>query len=166
MLLGKHLGLRGSVRKLLEAHDVRAEEVAQRVAALQDAAVARGWIAAGGGLPVLPRHRPGRAAWCSSTRTARSSPSLPFAPPAEARPYACAADWVSPRRLADHDAVALLVTTARPGVRERATELQRDRQLRSTPSPCRPWPSRPPRRPPSGCTGGCARCGASPTRPR
>jgi 5-methyltetrahydrofolate--homocysteine methyltransferase len=126
MLLGKHLGLRGIVRKLLEVHDVRAEEVAGRVAALQDAAVARGWIrpaavyqffrAIGRGEDVVLLDSHGQ-----------ELAALPYARQ-QRPPHACAADWVSPH-LADHDAVALLVTTAGLGVRERAADLQRDRRF-------------------------------------
>jgi len=126
MLLGKHLGLRGVVRKLLEVHDVRAEEVAKRVEALLDAAVARGWLrpaavyqffrAVGRGERVLLFDSLGQ-----------ELASLPFARQ-QRPPHACAADWVSPD-LADRDAVALLVTTAGHGVRERAAELQLDRHF-------------------------------------
>lgn len=126
MLLGKHMGLRGVVRNLLEVHDVRAEEVARRVEALQDAAVTRAWMrpaavyqffrAVGRGDRVLLFDSAGQ-----------ELASLPFARQ-HRPPHACAADWVSPD-LADHDAVALFVTTAGHGVHERAEELQRQRHF-------------------------------------
>lgn len=121
MLLGKHLGVRGVAKRLLEAHDVRAEEVARRVEALQDAAAARQWLqpaavfqfyrAIGRGDDVVLLDSEGR-----------EIAALPYARQARP-PHTCAADWVSPDPSA-RDAVALLVTTAGEGVQERAGDLR------------------------------------------
>ncbi|HPC82019.1 MAG TPA: methionine synthase [Thermoanaerobaculaceae bacterium] len=121
MLLGKHLGVRGAVKRLLEAHDVRVEEVARRVEALQDAAATRKWLqpaavyqfyrAIGRGDEVVVLDAAGR-----------ELAALPFARQTRP-PHACAADWVSPDPDA-RDAVALFVTTTGTGVRERADELR------------------------------------------
>ena len=118
MLLGKHLGLRGSVRKLL-SRDVRAEELAARVEALQDAAVGARVARPAGGVPLLPRRRPGRQ---RRLLDATSRAGVSAVPAADAPPHACAADWVA--ATARGDSVALLVTTAGAGVRERAAGLR------------------------------------------
>lgn len=121
MLLGAHLGVRGAVRRLLEAHDVRAEEVARRVEALQDAAVARQWLQPAAVYQFF--HAVGRGDEVLVLDSAGGEiAALPFARQA-GPPHACAADWVSPDP-ADRDAVALFVTTAGAGVRERAEELR------------------------------------------
>jgi len=121
MLLGKHLGVRGSVRRLLEAGDERVTDLARRVEALQDAAATHGWLAPaavysyfracgrgddvvvldpdGGELALLPFMRQTR------------------------EPRACAADWVSRERDA-FDTVAMFVVTAGAGVAGRAAELR------------------------------------------
>ncbi|MBP1619415.1 MAG: methionine synthase, partial [Acidobacteria bacterium] len=121
MLLGKHLGVRGSVRRLLEAGDVKVRDLARRIEALQDAAVTRGLLKPAG------IYRFFRA--CGRDErvllldpAAREVAALPFARQARP-PHACAADWV------DHDpsagdAVALFVVTAGAGVRERAAALR------------------------------------------
>ena len=121
MLLGKHLGVRGVVKRLLEAHDVRAEEVARRVEALQDAAAARQWLQPSAVFQFY------RAIGCGDNvvvldPAGREIAVLPFARQAR-EPHACAADWVSPDPAA-RDTVALFVTTAGSGVEERAAELR------------------------------------------
>ncbi len=126
MLFGKHLGVRGSVRRLLEAGDERAVELRRRVEALQDAAATRGWLAPAG------VYRFFRA--CSRGETVavldpagRELAALPFMRQAR-EPRACAADWVShdPAAL---DAVAIFVVTAGTGVRARAAELRAEGKL-------------------------------------
>lgn len=121
MLFGKHLGVRGSVRRLLETGDERAVELRRRVEALEDAAATRGWLAPAG------VYRFFRA--CSRGDTVavldaagRELAALPFMRQAR-EPRACAADWVA-RDPAALDAVAILVVTAGTGVRARAAELR------------------------------------------
>ncbi|HQT93248.1 MAG TPA: methionine synthase [Thermoanaerobaculaceae bacterium] len=126
MLFGKHLGVRGSVRRLLEAGDERAVELRRRVEALEDAAATRGWLAPAG------VYRFFRA--CSRGDTVavldpagRELAALPFMRQAR-EPRGCAADWVS-RDPAAHDAVAIFVVTAGTGVRARAAELRAQGKL-------------------------------------
>ena len=121
MLFGKHLGVRGSVRRLLETGDERAVELRRRVEALEDAAATRGWLAPAG------VYRFFRA--CSRGDTVavldaagRELAALPFMRQAR-EPRACAADWVA-RDPAALDAVAIFVVTAGTGVRARAAELR------------------------------------------
>jgi 5-methyltetrahydrofolate--homocysteine methyltransferase len=126
MLFGKHLGVRGSVRRLLDAGDARVTELKHRVEALQDAAAARGWLAPAGIYSFF------RA--CSRGDTVavldpggRELAALPFMRQTR-EPHACAADWVS-RDPAAFDAVAIFVVTAGTGVRARAAELRAEGKL-------------------------------------
>jgi 5-methyltetrahydrofolate--homocysteine methyltransferase len=121
MLFGKHLGVRGSVRRLLEAGDERVAELKRRVEALQDAAVARRWL----GLAAVYRFF--RAYGRGDTvvivdHDEHELAALPFMRQARP-PHACAADWVHPDPAAA-DTVAVFVVTAGVGVRARAIDLR------------------------------------------
>ena len=126
MLLGKHLGLRGSVARLLAQGDLRARELQRRVDALIDAAVTRGWLqpagvyqffrAAGQGDSVLVFDPAGNLL-----------ASLPFRRQ-ERPPFACAADWVRPDP-EEGDSVALFVVTSGVGVRQQAEALRLEGRL-------------------------------------
>ncbi|HVN76625.1 MAG TPA: methionine synthase [Thermoanaerobaculaceae bacterium] len=126
MLLGKHLGVRGSVRRLLEGGDERAAELLRRVEALQDAGAARGWLApaavygyfraCGRGDDVVVMDPDGG-----------ELAALPFMRQRR-EPRACAADWVCPDPHA-FDTVALFVVTAGVGVRGRAADLRAEGKL-------------------------------------
>jgi 5-methyltetrahydrofolate--homocysteine methyltransferase len=126
MLFGKHLGVRGSVRKLLEAGDERVGELKRRVEALQDGAATRGWLAPAAVYSFF------RA--CSRGDTVavldpegRELALLPYRRQTRP-PNACAADWVSPDPAA-LDAVAVFVVTAGTAVRPRAADLRAAGQL-------------------------------------
>jgi 5-methyltetrahydrofolate--homocysteine methyltransferase len=126
MLLGKHLGVRGSVKRLLEAGDVKVRDLARRVEALQDAAVTRGLLRPAGVYRFFRACGRGERVVLLDP-VARELAALPFARQARP-PQACAADWV------DHDpsagdAVALFVVTAGAGVRERAAALREAGEL-------------------------------------
>ena len=126
MLYGKHLGLRGSVRRLLEAGDVRARDLAKRVEALQDAAASRRWLAPAGVYRFFRAAGAGDAVIVLDAE-ARELARLPFARQKRA-PNACAADWVAPDPAAG-DGVAMFVVTAGTGVRERAAALREEGRL-------------------------------------
>ncbi len=126
MLLGKHLGVRGSVRRLLETGDERVADLQRRVEALQDAAATRGWLAPAG------VYRFFRA--CSRGDTVavldpdgRELAALPFMRQTR-EPHACAADWVSDDPGA-FDAIAIFVVTAGTAVRARADDLRAEGRL-------------------------------------
>ena len=126
MLLGKHLGVRGSVRRLLEEGDVKARDLLARVEALEDAAAARGWLA-----PAAV-YRFFRA--CSRDDRVvvlddhgAEAAALPF-PRQKHAPFRSAADWVHPDPAAG-DAVALFLVTAGVGVREQAARLRDEGRL-------------------------------------
>ena len=126
MLFGKHLGVRGSVRRLIEAGDERVAEIKSRVEALQDAAAARGWLAPAAVYAFF------RACGRGDTVVlmdpdGRELAALPFMRQRR-EPRACAADWV--RAEADtFDTVALFVVTAGVGVRDRAADLRAEGKL-------------------------------------
>jgi 5-methyltetrahydrofolate--homocysteine methyltransferase len=126
MLYGKHLGVRGSVQRLLAAGDIRTAELTRRVETLQDHAAAQGWLApaavygffrATGWKNTVVLHEP------SGSECAQ----LPFARQ-RAAPNLCAADWVH-TELAAGDAVALFVVSAGGDVAARATALRQEGRL-------------------------------------
>ena len=126
MLLGKHLGVRGSVRRLLAEGDQRAGELAARVEALKDAAVARGWLRAAGVFRFLRARSRGDAVVLLDP-AGREAATLPFRRQTRA-PHACASDWVAADAAAN-DSVALFVVTAGAGVRERAQAMRDSNRL-------------------------------------
>jgi 5-methyltetrahydrofolate--homocysteine methyltransferase len=126
MLLGKHLGVRGSVRRLLEAGDERAVELRRRVEALQDAAATRGWLAPAAVYGFFRAHSRGDAVAVLDP-DGRELAALPFMRQTRP-PHACAADWVAADPGAG-DAVALFLVTAGAGVRERAEALRTEGRL-------------------------------------
>ena len=126
MLFGKHLGVRGSVRRLIEAGDQRVAELKSRVEALQDAAATRGWLA--------PAAVYGFFRACGRGDTVvvmdpygRELAALPFMRQ-QREPRACAADWIRAETDA-FDTVALFVVTAGVGVRGRAADLRAEGKL-------------------------------------
>jgi 5-methyltetrahydrofolate--homocysteine methyltransferase len=126
MLYGKHLGLRGSVRRLLEQGDVRAHDLVARVEAIKDAAVTREWLKPAGIYQFFRAIGRGEEVVLLDADGGELA-ALPFIRQARP-PHACAADWVAPEP-ASGDAVALFVVTAGAGVRERALELRNVRRL-------------------------------------
>ncbi len=118
-LLGRHLGLRGPVRRLLERGDARAAELAARVETLSDEAAARGWLAPAGIFRFLRAWSEGEAAVLADAdgrELARLA--LPARP---SRPSA--AGWIHPDPSAG-DSVALLVVTAGAAYRDAARRLR------------------------------------------
>jgi 5-methyltetrahydrofolate--homocysteine methyltransferase len=126
MLLGKHLGVRGSVRRLLEAGDLRATELRKRVDALQDAAAARGWLAPTGVYRFFRAHSRDDQVIVVDLAGRRLA-TLPY-PRQKRPPHASAADWVRPEPDAG-DHVAIFLVTAGEGVRERAESLREEGRL-------------------------------------
>jgi 5-methyltetrahydrofolate--homocysteine methyltransferase len=117
MLFGKHLGLRGSFAKLKEANDPRLAELEEVIASIRRS----GWIHA-------------RATWSffdasSDANSVRLSDAgaekavLHF-PRQVAGERLCLADFVRPASAGGNDSVALLITTAGEGIRDRAEELK------------------------------------------
>ncbi len=126
MLFGKHLGVRGSVRRLLEAGDERTVELRRRVETLQDAAATRGWLAPAGVYQFFRACSRGEIVAVLDP-AGRELAALPFMRRTR-EPRVCAADWVA-RDPAALDAVAIFVVTAGTGVRARAAELRAEGKL-------------------------------------
>jgi 5-methyltetrahydrofolate--homocysteine methyltransferase len=126
MLLGKHLGLPGSLRRLLAAGDVRASELAERVERLKDAAASRGWLAPAAIYSFFRAHSRGEHVVIVSPEGAVLA-ELPFLRQ-DHRPHLSATDWVRPSA-DDGDSVGIFVVTAGKGVRERAADLATGGQL-------------------------------------
>jgi 5-methyltetrahydrofolate--homocysteine methyltransferase len=126
VLLGKHLGVRGSVKRLLEAGDVKVRDLARRVEALQDAAVTRGLLRPAGVYRFFRACGRGDRVVLLDP-SAREVAALPFARQ-QRPPHACAADWVSGDPSVG-DTVALFLVTAGAGVRERAEALREAGEL-------------------------------------
>ncbi len=109
MLLGKHLGVRGSLARLLAAADVRATELAERVERLADAAVSRGWLEPAAVFRFFRAHsRDDRVVLLDPGGSPLAE--LPF-PRQQHPPHRSAADWVAADPEAG-DTVALFVATA------------------------------------------------------
>jgi 5-methyltetrahydrofolate--homocysteine methyltransferase len=126
MLFGKHLGVRGSVRRLLEAGDEKVAELKRRVEALEDAAVTRQWLKLAGVYRFFRACGRGDSVVILDP-DGRELASLPFMRQAKP-PHACAADWVHPDPAAG-DTVAIFVVTAGIGVRAHALDLRAQGKL-------------------------------------
>jgi 5-methyltetrahydrofolate--homocysteine methyltransferase len=126
MLFGKHLGVRGSVRRLLEAGDEKVAELKRRVEALQDAAVTRKWLKLAGVYRFFRAYGRGDTVVILDAN-GKELAALPFMRQGRA-PHACAADWVHPAPEAK-DTVAIFVVTAGIGVRARAIDLRAEGKL-------------------------------------
>jgi 5-methyltetrahydrofolate--homocysteine methyltransferase len=126
MLFGKHLGVRGSVRRLLEAGDEKVAELKRRVEALQDAAVTRQWLQLAGVYRFFRAYGRGDTVVILDP-DGRELAALPFMRQAKP-PHACAADWVHPEPEAG-DTVAIFVVTAGIGVRAHAIDLRAQGKL-------------------------------------
>ena len=126
MLLGKHLGLHGSVKKLLERGDVRATELADRVATLTDRAVSQRWLAPAAVFRFFH-------AWSADDRAVladaegRELARLHF-PRKPRPPHRSAADWIHPDPAAG-DIVVLFVVTAGSAYRSAAEQLRQEGRL-------------------------------------
>ena len=112
MLYGKHLGLRGSFPKLLDAGDAKALELKQLIGELEDEALGNGWMTPKGVFSFFRAHSDGNYV------VLRDS-GLRFDFPRQADgDMLCLADWVAP---AEHeDYLASFVVTCGSGVREAA----------------------------------------------
>jgi 5-methyltetrahydrofolate--homocysteine methyltransferase len=121
MLYGKHLGVRGSVRRLLETGDSRLEELQMRIAALQEEALELGWISPAGIFGFFRAHGDDDEVVLLSP-TGEAMARLPY-PRQRRGPRRSAADWVHPDPEAG-DACALMVVTAGGRAAEAAADLR------------------------------------------
>jgi 5-methyltetrahydrofolate--homocysteine methyltransferase len=117
MLYAKHLGLRGSVRKLKEAGDPRLKELEQVIDRVQKT----GWIRARAMYRFMEAYSEGNAVHLSCG--GREVAVFRF-PRQAAGERLSLADFVHPKDGQGRDSIALLLTTAGEGVRVRAEELK------------------------------------------
>ena len=118
MVYGKHLGLKGAVRQLDEQGDAKLRKLQAVIAELQDEARA-GALAARAVWRFLPAAAAGDRVTLTDPESGRPAAAWDF--PRQAREGGlCLADYVLP---GDH--LALFVTTAGAGVRERVEEWKR-----------------------------------------
>jgi 5-methyltetrahydrofolate--homocysteine methyltransferase len=119
MLYGKHLGLRGGFAKLKEAGDRRALELGRIV----DEAKGSGWIRARAVYRFFGAESEGDDLHLLSAGRRVATFRLPRQ---RAGDRECIADYARPAAAGGGDSVALFVTTAGEGVRERAESLKRE----------------------------------------
>jgi 5-methyltetrahydrofolate--homocysteine methyltransferase len=120
MLLGKHLGLRGDVEKLLAKGDRKALRLKEEVDAFLSEAQEKGWIRPRGMYRFFPAQGDGNDILIYDPREpARVLERFSF-PRQKKEPYLCLADFLRPVGSGEMDAVGFLVVTAGAGIRERA----------------------------------------------
>jgi len=125
-LLGRHLGLRGPVHRLLESGDARTTELAARMEALTDEAVVREWFRPAGVYRFVRAFSEGETAVLLDG-SGRELGRLRL--PRKARPpHRSAAHWIHPDPEAG-DAVALLAVTVGKAYREAAEALRVEGRL-------------------------------------
>jgi 5-methyltetrahydrofolate--homocysteine methyltransferase len=126
MLLGKHLGLKGSVARLLEQKDAKAGKIAALVEELKDAAVARQWLRPSAVFGFFRAYGKDESVVILDPRGSPIA-ELPF-PRMKRAPCRSAAHWVHPDAEAN-DSVALFCVTAGAQAQEKAMELRAEGSL-------------------------------------
>ncbi|HEU5192102.1 MAG TPA: methionine synthase [Methylomirabilota bacterium] len=114
MLLGKHLGLKGAVGRLLEDGDPKALELRDMVADLQREAAARTWLRADGLYRFYEARGEGNDLVLHEGGREVARFRFPRQPAGE---RLCLADYVRPAASGERDYVALLAVTCGAGVR-------------------------------------------------
>jgi len=121
MLLSKHLGLRGSVERLAEESDAKYLELVEVVNDVQQRAE-NGWMSCRAVYRYFPANSEGNRLLLFDSR-GREIAHWDF--PRQQKPDGlCLADFVKPLASGEKDSVAIFVTTAGEGVRQRAEELK------------------------------------------
>lgn len=121
MLLGKHLGLRGKVEKLLAEQDPRAVELKQETDRLLAEAKEEGIIKAHGMYRFFPAQSEGDDIVIFDPEHPEQEIERFSFPRQKQAPYLCLADFVRPRESGVKDYVAFLNVTAGEGIRELST---------------------------------------------
>jgi 5-methyltetrahydrofolate--homocysteine methyltransferase len=122
MLLGKHLGIRGSVEQALKEKDPKAQELKAVVDGILQEAQTDGIIKANGMYRFFPAQADGNdVVVYDPNDTSKVLERFSF-PRQEVEPYLCLADFLKPVESGVMDYVGFLVVTAGHGVRELSTE--------------------------------------------
>lgn len=132
MLLGKHLGVRGNVDKLIEAGDEKVLELYGLVEELLQEAKQKGTITAHGIYQFFPAQADGNDILVFDPNDhSRLLERFSF-PRQPEEPYLCLADFLRPVESKEMDYVGFFAVTAGGGIRERSNELkERGDYLRS-----------------------------------
>jgi 5-methyltetrahydrofolate--homocysteine methyltransferase len=131
MLYGRHLGLRGDFDRLLAAKDAKAQSLVEAVEAVK-AECRAGAMHVRAVWQFFEAESDGNAIRFFRGRGAQAPAATIVFPRQTKEPGLCLADYVLPERAGVRDHIALLVTTAGAGIRERAEDLkQRGEYLRS-----------------------------------
>ncbi|MDF2937779.1 MAG: methionine synthase [Paenibacillaceae bacterium] len=120
MLLGRHLGIRGSVEEALKNGDPKALEIKSVVDAILQEAITSGIIRAQGMYRFFPAQSDGDTVLVyDPADTGKILETFQF-PRQEVEPYLCLADYLKPVESGIMDTVGFLVVTTGRGVRELA----------------------------------------------
>lgn len=120
MLLGKHLGLRGPVERLLAEGDERALELKATVEQLIEEGKREGYLRPHGVYQYFPAQADGDDILIYDPHDhSRVIERFSF-PRQEVAPYLCLADFLKPVESGEMDNLALMVVTAGAGIQERA----------------------------------------------
>ena len=119
MLLGKHLGLKGAVGRLLDEGDPKAVELRDMVANLQREAAERAWLRADGLYRFFEANAVGDALVLYERGREVGRFRFPRQPAGE---RLCLADYARPAESGERDYVALFAVTCGAGVRRLAEE--------------------------------------------
>ncbi|MGF9817540.1 methionine synthase [Brevibacillus agri] len=132
MLLGKHLGVRGNVEKLLEAGDEKVLELYGVVEELLNEAKQRGTITAHGVYQFFPAQADGNDIIVYDPNDHSKVLERFSFPRQPEEPHLCLSDFLRPVESKEMDYVGFLTVTAGGGIGERSTELkERGDYLRS-----------------------------------
>ncbi len=125
MLLGKHLGLKGNVQKLLDAGDEKATSVYNQVRQVQDEAISKGTLRAHAIYRFFPTYSEGNTQYIldSSRKEILEKIDFPRKPSGD---HLCAADFVASKAAGLQDNFAMFVTTcSAPDFAERVEALKK-----------------------------------------
>ncbi|WP_010273561.1 methionine synthase [Paenibacillus senegalensis] len=122
MLLGKHLGLRGSVEKLLAAKDEKALQLKEVVDSIIHDAITKGIISAHGMYRFFPAQGDGNDILVYDPEQPGKVLKRFCFPRQQVEPNLCLADFLKPVESGEMDYVGFLVVTAGHGIRELSSE--------------------------------------------
>ncbi|MFC4767078.1 methionine synthase [Effusibacillus consociatus] len=122
MLLGKHLGVKGNVEKLLEEGDPKTTELMEVINQLLQEAKDKGVIQAQGMYRFFPAQSSGNDILIYDPQDHTKVVEKFSFPRQQQAPYLCLADFLKPVESGVMDYVGFLVVTAGKGVREIANE--------------------------------------------
>ncbi|MGI2294966.1 methionine synthase [Paenibacillus sp. GXUN7292] len=122
MLMGHHLGLRGSVEKLLEAGDAKAVQLHDTVNEVIEEAIDRQIIQANGMYRFFPAQSSGDSILIYDPKDHTKVLKTFTFPRQQVEPFLCLADFLRSVESGEMDYVGFLVVTAGNGIRELANE--------------------------------------------